>query len=213
MSWVSIVLPLLVLLLVAGSVLYLFRASRRRQQSLHSPYNVGRQEARQAMQIDILRALGVVGFVGVLLVLFPLFRPLLQPEEAPIERETAVPPSATPMITLTPTPLITPEPPQLVIDEPTAVATPTSVVPTNTPSPIPPTNTPAPQTATVSSGVGVWLRADPSVEGEQLEWLLDGTAVTLLNAQTSADAFVWQQVEAPSGNVGWVAADFLVLNE
>ncbi|MBX7253849.1 MAG: SH3 domain-containing protein, partial [Candidatus Promineofilum sp.] len=67
------------------------------------------------------------------------------------------------------------------------------------------------QTATVSSGVGVWLRGAPSTTGEQLEWLLDGTVVTLLPGQQTADDLLWQQVRTEAGVEGWVARDFLTV--
>jgi hypothetical protein len=76
-----------------------------------------------------------------------------------------------------------------------------------------PTATSAPTTATVSSGVGVWLRGAPSTSGEQLEWLLDGTVVTLLAGQETADDLLWQQVRTEAGVEGWVARDFLAVSE
>ncbi len=68
---------------------------------------------------------------------------------------------------------------------------------------------PTPQTATVSSGVGVWLRGAPSTTGEQLEWLLDGTTRHPLPGQETADDLLWQQVRTEAGVEGWVARDFL----
>jgi hypothetical protein len=65
----------------------------------------------------------------------------------------------------------------------------------------------------VSSGVGVWLRGAPSTSAEQLEWLLDGTAVTLLSGQETADDLLWQQVRTEAGVEGWVARDFLTVSE
>jgi hypothetical protein len=75
------------------------------------------------------------------------------------------------------------------------------------------TATAAPQTATVSSGVGVWLRAAATTEAEQLEWILDGTVLTLLPGRQSAEGFEWQQVRTPAGNEGWVAVDFIVYDQ
>jgi hypothetical protein len=69
------------------------------------------------------------------------------------------------------------------------------------------------ETAVVSSGVGVWLRATPSTTGEQLEWLLDGTVLVLLDGQETADDLLWQQVQTEAGVTGWVAADFLLTSE
>ncbi len=75
------------------------------------------------------------------------------------------------------------------------------------------TNTPEPLTATVASEVGVWLRSGPGVESEQLEWLFDGTILLVLPGRESADDLEWQQVQTESGVTGWVAADFLVVNQ
>ena len=76
-----------------------------------------------------------------------------------------------------------------------------------------PTATTAPVTAIVSSGVGVWLRGAPGTSGEQLEWLLDDTVVTLLGGQETVDDLLWQQVRTDSGVEGWVARDFLSMTE
>ena len=65
----------------------------------------------------------------------------------------------------------------------------------------------------VNSGVGVWLRAIPSVDGEQLEWVLDGTVLILLDQVENTAEFSWQYVQTPAGNVGWVAASFIELNQ
>ena len=83
----------------------------------------------------------------------------------------------------------------------------------NAPNTAAPAVAPTPQTATVSSGVGVWLRGAPSTTGEQLEWLLDGTLVTLLPGQQTADDLLWQQVRTEAGVEGWVARDFLAISE
>ncbi|MCA9925092.1 MAG: SH3 domain-containing protein, partial [Anaerolineales bacterium] len=80
----------------------------------------------------------------------------------------------------------------------------------STQPPVPlPTATPVVETAVVTSGVGVWLRSVPGVDGEQVEWLLANTQVVLLAGQATADEFEWQEVQAPSGNVGWVAVPFI----
>jgi SH3-like domain-containing protein len=65
----------------------------------------------------------------------------------------------------------------------------------------------------VTSEVGVWLRGTPSTEGEQLEWVLGGTILTVLPGQQTADDFDWQQVRTPAGNEGWVAVDFIQIDE
>ncbi|RMH01077.1 MAG: SH3 domain-containing protein [Chloroflexi bacterium] len=196
--------------LVAG-VFFVFRAIRDRAQSARAPYDVGRQEARLAMYTDLARG-GAAFFVG--LILFAIVSLVSAPaqitgveggEPTEVATETAVPLITTVVISPTNTPFILPtNTPQL----PTATTLPPTptIVPTDTPPPAPPT-------ATVSSGVGVWLRSAPGTSAQQLEWLLDGTVVTLLPGRETADEFEWQQVRAPSGQEGWVAAEFLVVNQ
>jgi len=125
-----------------------------------------------------------------------------------LEAATAVPTQPPVLVpTQSPTPaLATPE---VVENTPTDLA-PATAAPTDAP-----TNTPEPvvDTAVVSSGVGVWLRSAPSTSGEQLEWLLDGTILTLLEGQQTADELLWQQVQTASGITGWVAADFIIVSE
>jgi hypothetical protein len=141
-------------------------------------------------------------FIGIFAV-----RPLLSGREpAPIPTPT--------LPVATPAPEVLPS-----TTEPTAATAPAQVSPTvlptspTTAATAAPTATTAPQTATVSSGVGVWLRGAPSTTGEQLEWLLDGTVVTLLAGQQTADDLLWQQVRTATGVEGWVARDFLAVSE
>ena len=96
----------------------------------------------------------------------------------------------------------------------TAESSPTSPIPTASATPQPTvTNTPQPPTASVSSGVGVWLRDLPGTETEQLEWLLEGTILIVLPGQETVDDLLWQQVQTEDGLAGWVAADFIVVDE
>ncbi|MEM7330758.1 MAG: SH3 domain-containing protein [Chloroflexota bacterium] len=213
------VLPWIGPLLLVGAILiagiYLLRAWNNRSESTLAPYNVGRQEARVLMQKNIIRALGVVVFGAiVLLVLFIMG--LLTPSEV-IEAEIEPIATSSPEeeIINTPEP-IEPTEAQPVEDE-TAVSVPDTPTPItieetptaeNTPEPTP---TNVPETAVVSSGVGVWLRSAPNLEGEQLEWLLEGTELTLLEQSSQGDTFSWQEVQAPSGISGWVATDFITV--
>jgi SH3-like domain-containing protein len=83
-------------------------------------------------------------------------------------------------------------------------------VPTATSAPLATeTATPPPPTAVVSSGVGVYLRAEPSTESEQLQYLEQGVTVVLLEGQQTTEELLWQQVQAADGQVGWVAFDFI----
>lgn len=206
------IVPLLLIGAIVAAGLFLLRAWNNRSASTHAPYNVGRQEARVAMQANVIRAFFVI-VVGVVLlgVLFAVR--LFEPDSAEEPLVTVEPtrtqesPTATLETVLTATeevvPVATDPVPATPTTQPIAEDTPT---PTNEPLP---TATDAPLTAVVSSGVGVWLRSTPSTEGEQLEWLLDGTSLILLDQIENTDTFTWQQVQAPSGLVGWVATDFI----
>lgn len=169
-------------------------------------YTVGQVEAKRASQVNWIRAafaliIGLI-FLGIFAV-----RPLISrgiSNAAPTPNPTVVetsPAQATPTDTA---PVVAP----------TTAATATN--PPASPSPeatAAPTATTAPVTATVSSGVGVWLRGAPGTSGEQLEWLLDGTVVTLLAGQETVDNLLWQQVRTEENVEGWVARDFLSVIE
>ena len=194
------------------------RAVMRRGQSTESAYNVGRLEARRSVQIDLIRALASIVVALIFLGAFGLtprsVEPLISPTEPSVLDATDIPaePSATTSPTDSPTPAAaTPTVEEVEAVEPLASpTTPATDQPTSAP-----TNTPEPaaNTAIVSSGVGVWLRSAPSTNGEQLEWLLDGTVLTLLDGQETADDLIWQQVRTDTGIIGWVAADFILISE
>lgn len=168
-------------------------------------YSVGQVEAKRVSQVNWIRA-GFLFLVGLIFLGIFAIRPLLSRSGA------ATAP--------TPTVAVVDPAPTETLPDPTSAFTPaaeaTSTVPPPSPSPeatSEPTATTAPQTATVSSGVGVWLRGAPSTNGEQLEWLLDGTIVTLLAGQETADDLLWQQVRTEADVEGWVARDFLTATE
>lgn len=190
------------------------RAAIHRGRPADSAYNVERQQARRSVQIDLIRALAAIVIALIFLGAFGLtprpIEPLISPTEPiqleatdiPTEPATAAPTDLPSPVSDTPTPVLT------------ATESSTSPIPP-TDSPIEPTETAVPQveTAVVSSGVGVWLRATPSTSGEQLEWLLDGTVLTLLDGQETADNLLWQQVQTEAGIIGWVAAEFILIVE
>lgn len=195
---------------ILGALYYGGRAVIRRGQSNPTAYNVGKLESRRSVQIDLIRALAAIVIALIFLGAFGLtprpVEPLISPTE-PVLLEATDIPTELPATTLptelpapeqvTPTPA-QPEPTETSpTEEPTPTASPESVV----------------DTAVVSSGVGVWLRANPSTAGEQLEWLLDGTLLTMLDGEETADGLQWQQVQTETGLVGWVAADFIVVSE
>ena len=209
------VLNIAILVLIGVSALvavyFIIQAMQARSQSAREIYGVGQVEARQTMQVSLARA---VAFVFVGLILLGVYG--LSSRPAATMPAPTSPPPATPLPTVTPLPtsppatatLAKPTPTPLPADE-TAQPAPTfTAVPTDTPEP-----SLEPSTATVNSGVGVWLRGSPSTTGEQLEWVLDGTVLTLLPGLQSGDEFEWQQVRTPNGNEGWVATEFIEYNE
>ena len=218
---IQIILLIIAAVLIIAAIIFVFQAIKRRTRSNRAAYNVGRQEARMAMQINVLRAIAALAVGLVLFVAYLLLPDLSEAEPAVVStmepspdgtvdgEETAVSPTNTSIPALTATPA----------DLPPAQVSTLTPVPTT-----PPTSSPLPQpepratatevgvkTAVVTSGVGVWLRSTPSVDGEQVEWLLTETEVVVLEGQATADEFEWQEVQAPSGNVGWVAVPFIAL--
>jgi len=202
---------------ILAALYYGGRAVIRRGQPTNSAYNVGRLEARRSVQIDLVRALASIVVALIFLGAFGLtprpVEPLISPTEEPslVQDEEATDTPTEPA-TFAPTVASSATPAAPIVTETDSVEP--SPLPTTQPT-IEPTATPEPvvETAVVSSGVGVWLRSAPSTSGEQLEWLLDGTVVTLLNGQETADDLLWQQVQTEAGVIGWVAADFLLTPE
>jgi hypothetical protein len=201
----------IVLLSLAGlsalaAVYFVVKGLGARSKINHQAYSVGQVEVRRASQIYWLRA-AFLFFVGLIFLGIFAVRPLISRGTAP--EPTPIAPTADPALTR---PAV--ETQTAPVTEPTAEASATAPIASPTPqSTTAPTATTAPQTATVSSGVGVWLRGAPSTSGEQLEWLLDGTVVTLLPGQETADDLLWQQVSTAAGVEGWVARDFLAVSE
>jgi len=214
-SVINMVLPIVAALAFVAAVVFIVRGVRRRTHSARAPYNVGRQEARQGMQHDFVRALVAL---AVSLILFGVFLLLPGPTEAEpalIEMPAPTAELATP-VPLTDTPLpVSPTPLPLPTAPPTVAVITPAPIPTSTQTPLPlPTEAPGVKTAVVTSGVGVWLRSTPSVDGEQVEWLLTNAEVVLLAGQATADEFDWREVQSSSGNVGWVAVPFIeILDE
>jgi hypothetical protein len=202
----NVILPVLAAVAILTALFFIGRALVQRSRHTRQPYGVGQQEIRRSMQIDFIRGFAAA-VVGLLLLLTsglgglvgsavsePPAEPTTIVEQAPAETED---PTLTPTPAATSTPTATPEP-----AEPTASPTITPT-PTETPQP-------EPETAVVQSGVGVWLRSAPSPDSDQLEWLLDGTVLTLLDGFVVGDDFEWQEVRAPSGQDGWVAVEFII---
>ncbi|NJN67742.1 MAG: SH3 domain-containing protein [Chloroflexaceae bacterium] len=90
--------------------------------------------------------------------------------------------------TLQTLPSVTPEPPT---PEPPPSPMPTYFVVANT------------------GGQGLFLRSDHSVNSTVLETLPDGTQVEQVGEDFAGAEYVWRQVRAPDGQVGWVSVDWL----
>jgi hypothetical protein len=201
-------------LAILAALYYGGRAVIRRGQPTDSAYNVGRQQARRDVQIDLIRALASIVVALIFLGAFGLtprpVAPLITPTEPALILEATDVPTEPAALIPTDVPIDPPATPTVPESQPVEP----SPSPTTAPADVP-TDIPAPvlETAVVSSGVGVWLRAAPGTTGEQLEWLLDGTLLTLLDGQETADDLLWQQVQTEAGVIGWVAADFLVITE
>ena len=201
----NIVLPILAGLSILAMFYFIWRAFNSRYKSARQPYNVGRVEAHKTAKVNALRA---IFSLLLALIFFAVIGVSLRIEElapAPMVTPTPETESSTPVATLVPT---------ATKSISTSEPSPTSPLATATSTPPPTvTSTPQPLTATVSSGVGVWLRDLPGTETEQLEWLLDGTILIVLSGQETADDFLWQQVQTGEGLIGWVASDFIAINE
>lgn len=203
-----VVLIVAAVVCVVIAIIFMVRAFQSRMQRDKAAYGVARIETRQSVFMDVLRSLAAVVVAIVILVIFFL----VTQQEAMTEVEpepTPAPLVVTSTATVAPVTDIATATSAAPVTLPTA--TPTVVI---TPSPtVPPADTATPelQTAVVTSGVGVWLRAEPNTESEQLEWVLEGTVLSLLDGEETNEEFVWQQVRTPTGSEGWVAVDFITL--
>jgi len=213
---VTAVLNLVILALMGLSVLvalfFIIRGVRTRSQSSREAYGVGQQDARRSMQIDIVRGVSLVFVSLILLGVYSLsarsaastVEPTFMPTDTAATSPATIPVSSPTATQTSSQPTVTPTKP------------PTVQTATATASPIPePTEEPTPtaRTATVISEVGVWVRGAPNADSEQLVWALGGTILTVLPEQETADDFTWQQVRTPGGIEGWVAADYIEINE
>jgi cbb3-type cytochrome oxidase subunit 3 len=201
----SVVLPVLAGICIIGVFFFVLRALSARSRVDNQAYGVGRVEVKQEAQVNLLRAL--VSFVLALIFLALAFvGPRIEavfPAATPTPPPTPIQPTAAPTLTATVTVMPT-----------SAQPTPTSPIPTATATLLPTaTSTPQPLTATVTSGVGVYLRGAPTTVGAELEYLPEGTVLFVLEGQQDADELIWQEVQTQAGQAGWVAADFITINQ
>lgn len=79
------------------------------------------------------------------------------------------------------------------------------------PTAAPPTAPPAPSFYVVggTDGLGLLLRPQPSTDGAALATIPDGTRVERIGEDVAGADRVWRKVRTPSGQEGYVAAEFL----
>jgi hypothetical protein len=81
------------------------------------------------------------------------------------------------------------------------------------------TETPAPEPTLASStarigntgGAGANIRGQPGLQGPVITAAADSTQVILLEGTETVDGFIWQEIELPGGQRGWVVRNFLLL--
>jgi hypothetical protein len=208
----SLIIPVLGAISLLTALYFVYRAFSSRARSGTESYGFGQLEARHLMLVDFVRA-GMALFLGLIFIAVfavsptmtgdapePAFTPMPLPTDTP-DVATAVATSISiPTATVTPVPFPTSQ----VTVLPT-LTNPPAETPTNTPEP-------QPETAVVTSPVGVYLRAEPSVTAADVEWLLEGTQLIILPGEAEADDYRWIFVRTLAGNEGWVAMDFIEIN-
>lgn len=201
----NIVLPILVGICIITLIVFILRAVAARSKVSSQAYGVGQVETRQKAQANLFGALIALIFALIFLGLIFVGPRVMAslPEPTPTPEPTAVPATTVPTETATVAPVPTEAQTTATSPVPTATSTP---LPTETPTPVPPS-------ATVSSGVGIYLRSEPGIGTAELQYLEDGTALFLLDGQQTADDLQWQQVQTDTGQVGWVAVDFITINQ
>jgi hypothetical protein len=105
------------------------------------------------------------------------------------------------------------------VAKPVATRTP---LPTSTVTPTPlPTVTPTPGVIGIGAFVkvvnagpqGLSFRKDPGLQGQRLKGLPDGTVLRVVDGPKDVDQLRWWKLQSPTdpNDVGWAAADYLVL--
>ncbi len=223
----NITIPLFALGSLIAVVYFFGRAFSSRIKASKEKYSVGEFERYRDMKLDIMRGVGAAIVGLILLSIYGVMPHSIEAAKTDEAVATVIPaatdnlnPSPTVTAIIVPTmgsgtavsiPTTTPSVTATAItltDETPAAATSAPITPIVTETPLAaPTDTA--NTAVVSSGVGVWLRDAPTTNSEQLEWLLEGAVLTLLDGQQTADGFDWQEVRTIAGVDGWVAAEFI----
>jgi hypothetical protein len=138
-------------------------------------------------------ALGVIVILGLILVIS--LASLIWLDRSPGEGAPVLGPVSSPIEPPTPTELISPlsAPP----------------LPTETPAPEP---TLSASTARIGNtgGAGANIRGEPGLQGAVITALADSTQVILLEGAETTDGFIWQEIQLPDGQRGWVVRNFLL---
>ncbi len=180
---------------------FLIRALGSRLRDSNRSYGVARQEARQTMLVNITRGIFFLVFALISFVVMGLI-PSSQPDEPEVTLvpTTELAPSVTVAATLAAVDTVEARTPTATVTIPSRTP-----FPTDTPEP---TNTPVLPSALVSSPNGLWLRESPGGI-QEVELLPDGDDLILQPGLEMVDGSEWQEVRTQSGNVGWVAVDFI----
>jgi hypothetical protein len=196
------------ILFIVGFVFMLVRGLRARAHLSDYAYGVERQAVRHEMLVSFSRS-AVMLLVAI--ILFAIYGVL------PNNGEPEFLETETPTVTMVPTAAITQtaDSSQLPVGETSTAAPVDTITPDEEPTGVPePTETPIPSiqatTAVVESFNGLYLRTEPDAESQELELVLDGTQLFLLDGREPVGQPEWQQVRAPSGLEGWVFIQFIV---
>lgn len=221
----NIVIPLLAFVSLIAVIFFFGRAFSLKMQASKQTYGVGQFEKNREMKLDVMRGVGAA-ILG--LIFLAVFGIMPRPSDTVVESAATPVPTMTAAVAITPSPTVTaiviptmapgtavifPTSTPDSITAPTDSPTAPTAIPTIAPATAIPSVAPAEKTAVVASGVGVWLRDAPTINSNQLEWLLEGVILTVLDGQQTADELDWQEVRTADGVEGWVASDYIEINE
>ena len=207
-----------------GALLFLGRSLVARIGMKKRAYGVERQDARQEMLVYAFTSAGLLLLMLVFCGLGTVAWVALGDDSSTAVVEPPLPTAVStrtegteenPTAVSSPTVEGTEETP---VAETPAAPTPDTSEPIEPPTPTPlPTATleptPAQTTAVVNSPVvGLYLRTGPG--GDIVERLEDQSVVILLGNEQTQEEIIWVEVQAQaSGNVGWVALDYLIVGD
>lgn len=205
-----------------GALLFLGRSLAARIGVKKRAYGVERQDARQEMLVYAFTSAGLLLLMLVFCGLGTVAWVALGDDSSTAVVEPPLPTASPENTEDNPTPASSPTTEAgettPVVETPAATPTPDTSEPIEPPTPTPlPTATleptPARATAVVNSPVvGLYLRTGPG--GDIVERLEDQSVVILLGNEQTEEEIVWVEVEAQvSGNVGWVALDYLIVED